>query len=347
MDRDDATVGAPLPSFSFDTGRMPPKTAFSLWQEELIPHWELRLHDRDIQTFASATEGYLIGDIMLGRVRTPSQRIDRSRYRIARDGLSQYGLQFIVGGGIGRCDGGSEGWAGNTGDLFVSDLTQTQRLDARDLNVLYFSIPRHLLAPLLNNPDHHNERVVPADTPLMGLLNTHLATALQLAPSLDAAQARAVMNVTLELTAAVLNAQVAEAQADAVATAITLEIRRYIEQHVGHPGLSADTVAARFRMSRRKLYYLFEPFGGFATYVRDRRLHRIREALADPANRARTIAEIAETFGFTNYPGFVRGFRRAFEVSPREIRALAAEGHIARRERTGDNIWHDWLLRTR
>src|SRR5690606_8668060 len=89
----DAANGGALPSFSVDTGRLPPKAALRLWQEELIPHWELRPHDRDADRFESATESYLIGDIMLGKVRTPSQRMDRSRYRIARDGLSQYGLQ--------------------------------------------------------------------------------------------------------------------------------------------------------------------------------------------------------------------------------------------------------------
>src|SRR5690606_4097743 len=160
-----------LPFFSVDTGRLPRNEAFGLWQDEVVPCGEAHPHDKETETFASVTEGYLIDDMMLGRVWTPSQRIGRSRYRIARDGLSQYGLQFIIEGGIGKRDGGSEGWAGNRGDLLVADLTQTQMLEARDLNVIYFSVPRHLLGPLLNNPDHHNERVVSAKTPLLGLLN--------------------------------------------------------------------------------------------------------------------------------------------------------------------------------
>lgn len=343
----DTVTDKALPCFRVDTGQLPRNTAFGLWQDEFIPHWELRPQDRTSDTFESATESYLIGDIVLGRVRTPSQRMDRSRYRIGRDGLSQYGLQFVVQGGIGKRDGGSDGWAGNKGDLFVSDLTQTQMLEASDPSVVYFSVPRYLLAPRLNNPDHHNERVVSAATSLTSLLNAHLSTALCLAPSLNTAEAQAMMNVTLELTAAVLNGQITEAEADAVAVAVTQNIRQHIEQHIGDPDLTADTVAAHFRMSRRKLYYLFEPFSGFAAYVRERRLHHVRRILSDPAHQTRHIADIAGAFGFGNYASFVRAFRQTFEASPREVRALAAQGNEVRFGRAGDNVWRDWLLRTR
>lgn len=347
MDNEDRTKAYALPSFSIDTSQLPRNTAFGVWQDEIIPYWEARLHDKRAETFDSAADGYLFGDIMVGRVRTASQHLDRSRYRIARDGLSQYGFQFIMDGGIGGRDGGSEGWAGAKGDLFVSDLAQTMRVEACNLRVLYFSVPRHLLAPRLNNPDHHNTRVLPANTPLVGLLNTHLATALRLAPTLNATDARTIMNVTLELTAAVLNAQVTQAQADAVALAITQNIRHYIEGHIQDGGLSADAVAARFSMSRRKLYYLFEPFGGFDTYVRERRLRHIRRALADSTLQMRQIADIAQAFGFRNYPGFVRAFRRSFGISPSAARALAAQGNDEPQERTGNSIWHSWLSRTR
>lgn len=347
MDSSGKASDKALPSFRVDTRQLPRNEAFSLWQDELIPHWELQPHDKDAERFESATETYLIGDIVLGRVETPSQRMDRSRYRIARDGLSQYGLQFVVDGGIGKRSGGSEGWADNKGDLFVSDLTQTQMLEASNLSVVYFSMPRYLLAPRLNNPDHHNERVVSASTPLAGLLNAHVSTALRLAPSLNAAEAEAIMNVTLDLTAALLNGEVTEAEADAVAIAAAQNVRLHIEQHIGDPGLSADAVAAHFRMSRRKLYYLFEPFGGFAAYVRERRLHHIRGILTDPARQTRPIAEIAEAFGFTNQSGFIRAFRRTFGLSPREVRAMAALGRGNRQIGIGDNVWYDWLLRTR
>lgn len=128
-----------VPCLKVDTGNLPGKAAFELWQEELIPHWEIKLQESGQERFESAAESYFIGEVMLGKVRTPARRIDRSRYRIARDGLTQYGLQFIIGGRIGRRDGEGVVLARNRGDLFVSDLTQTQALEASNLSVLYFS----------------------------------------------------------------------------------------------------------------------------------------------------------------------------------------------------------------
>src|SRR5690606_2926200 len=150
----------------------------------------------------------------------------------------------------------------------------------------------HLLAPLLMQPDHHNQRVVSGDNHLVALLSEHLASVYKLAPHMDAAEAQALMKPMLELTAAVLNAQVTEAEADAVALATTQRIRRYIEDHVTDR-LSADAVASRFGMSRRKLYYLFEPFGGFAAYVQERRLRRAHADIVDPAMQHKSLATIA------------------------------------------------------
>src|SRR5690606_16179870 len=136
------------------------RTAFGIWQEEIVPYWEIRPGHKARDKFASMTEIYDLGDMMFGTVTTPAQRVDRSQYRIARDGLTQYGLQVIVGGRIGRRDGTDADVARRPGDVLIADLAQCQALEADDLSVLFFSVPRDVLAPLLQNPDHHNQRVL-------------------------------------------------------------------------------------------------------------------------------------------------------------------------------------------
>lgn len=328
------------------THELPGKDALRLWQEEYVPYWEIRPVGSPEDKFESSAEIHQLGDMALGSVRTPAQWIDRSRYRIAQDGFTQFGVQVVMEGHIGKRDAGPEALASEPGDLLISDLAQCSTLETSNLSALFFSVPRDALAPLLDAPDHHNQRVISGADPVAALLRSHLMALHENAARMDAATLQSVLAPTLQLTAAVLNAQITEAEADAVTLARTMEIRRYVDEWITDPHLTPEAVAGRFGMSVRKLYYLFEPFGGFAAYVRERRLHHVREALENPRNRSRSIADLASEVGFGNYAAFVRAFRRTFEMSPRELRALAQRRPWTR-VTPRSNAWHHWLLQTR
>lgn len=344
--QDEAPTNSRVPCLKVDTGRLPRQAALELWQEEFVPHWEIRPRKNGQERFESATDSYLIGDAMLGTVRTPAQQIDRSRYRIARDGFTQYGFQFVIDGAIGRRDGGREAAARKKGDLFVSDLAQPQALEASDLSALYFSVPRHLLAPLLKEPDHHNQRLLSGHDRLTSLLFDHLVSVYRLAPQMESTEAKTILKPTVELAAAVLNAAATRSMGDAGVLATTQAIRSYIDRHIDHR-LSVEAIAKRFGISRRKLYYLFEPFGGVAAYVQDKRLRRAYAAIIEPAMLGRSLATIARDSGFDHYPSFVRAFRRLYDMSPREVRALALEQRFAAPSHFPHRGLHRWLLRTR
>lgn len=339
--------GGKLQPLRVDTQHLPGNDAFALWQEEFVPHWEVRPVQPPREKFRSSAEIHQFGEMALGTVKTPAQWIDRSRYRIARDGFTQFGIQIVRQGHIGKRDGGNDVLAKEPGDLLVSDLTQCSALEASDLSALFFSVPRDVLAPLLTSPDQHNQRVISGQDPLASLLRSHLFALHEQAAHMNAEAAQAVISPTLELTAAVLNAQVTEAEVDAVTLALTMEIRRHVDRRIKDRGLSAEAIADHFGISLRKLYYLFEPFGGFAAYVRERRLRHVYKTLGNPMNRAKSIAEIAEEVGFGNYAAFGRAFRKTFEIGPRELRALARERHPGSHAQDRDNAWNDWLLRAR
>lgn len=194
-----------------DTQHLPGKDASALWQDEFVPYWEVRPVRSPEEKFPSSAEIHQFGEMALGTVRTPAQWIDRSRYRVACDGFTQFGIQFVRQGHIGKRDAGAEALASEPGDVLISDLSQCSTL---------------------------------------------------------------------------------------------------------------------------------------AAYVREKRLHQVREALGDPRNRARSNAEIAEDAGFGNYAAFARAFRNAFEMSPRELRALTGKRPWSR-EQLRSNAWSEWLLQTR
>ena len=332
-----------VPRSVLDTDGLPSRQAHATWQEIIVGTiYDTRLMSGADEGFRYHAQAFHLGDVVLTYYRCAAQSFDRSRARAARDGLDHLTLQICLSGRHGPRDGGSEDEAG-TGDMFISDLAQRQATSASDYACLNLTIPRRLLAPMLRAPDEQNLRRIAGRQPLLALFRSHLESLYRNVPALRRAEAEAIVTPTLELAAAVLNAEVAEENAAAVRMALTGEIRRHIDARIADPGLTAESVSAAFGMSQRKLYYLFEPHGGFAHYVQAERLRRCRAELIAPGHRHESVAEIAERYGFVHRKSFIRAFRRAFEMTPREMRALAAEGRGLARPAAGErHLWH-WI----
>jgi AraC-like DNA-binding protein len=138
------------------------------------------------------------------------------------------------------------------------------------------------------------------------------------------------------------------ARARPVIEATLLErIRAHIETILGSPGLSTDALCQAFGISRSALYRLFEPLGGVSAYIQARRLARAHADLARPTKAPRKIYDIAYRWGFVSEAHFSRAFRRAFGVTPGDVRA----GAMGKRATTESGItdlaseraYREWL----
>lgn len=345
----DMPVPAPgIPRSEFDLSRLPPKAGLEAWQEGLGSMYNIRLRnelDRPVHIRSKAFhfDSFIFGSLDV-KVR---QTVGRSRALAAKDGLDNYTLHVHNRAcGVSRDNGSYEPI--QPGDLLILDQTQTSSswLDGQD--DFFLVVPRHVLAPLLGEPDAQNARVLPGRNPLVSLFRSHLHELYRTSPDLTPESARAIVRPTLELAAAALNGVVASHQAVALQSALTARICRYVEAHAMEPALSAEGIARAFGMSERKLYYLMRVHGGVANHIQEVRLRRAKAALIAPALRHLTVAEIATDCGFPNPANFSRVFRRLFGMSPREMRAFAAEGSPAREAglRQARNVW-DWMRHLR
>jgi AraC-like DNA-binding protein len=108
------------------------------------------------------------------------------------------------------------------------------------------------------------------------------------------------------------------------AAARLLAIRDYVRTHYADPGLSPASVAEKFRISVRYLHKLLEPSGrSFAAELLALRLAAVRMGLLDMRKSSKTIAELAFGSGFADLSQFNRGFRKAYGMSPSELRRFA------------------------
>ena len=91
-----------------------------------------------------------------------------------------------------------------------------------------------------------------------------------------------------------------------------------IEEHLGEHALSAQFLAARVGLSRRRLDEIFvKHFGRPVTaYIWERRLERARDMLHDDCHAGQTITHIALSVGFEDASHFSRVFKNRFGTAP-------------------------------
>ena len=312
-----------LPFSSFDTKGLPLQAARTLWFENIDVLFDV--------------------NVVIGKSRSLAQSFERSRYRAARDGLSQYLIQFYSAGLCGKRGSAESEWA-RPGDLMLVDLAQPLATAATDFANLTMIVPRGRLAPRLSAPDAQHMRIIRREEPMVGVLERHLISLLQAGPQMTRAQGEVLVQPTLDMVAAVLNAgDRRDLDVPGVRASLQGEIRRYLQTELDNPALDPQTVAARFGISRRKLYYLFEAEGGFVSYLQGLRLDAVRAALIDPTQKERSISEIASQYCFGSRSGFIAAFRRNYGLVPREARALGRERWPGNRPSPLHAVWRGWI----
>jgi AraC family transcriptional regulator, positive regulator of tynA and feaB len=140
-------------------------------------------------------------------------------------------------------------------------------------------------------------------------------------PHLDEAARAAAASAALELLRGALEPSLPTSRATTRA-AMRTEIGRYVRTHLQDPTLGPGSIASAYSMSIRALHALFEDVEeSVAGLVRRERLARCMEDLRRPTSGS--VTEIAFRWGFSDAAHFSRLFKRAFGVTPSEVRHQA------------------------
>lgn len=327
----------------FDTRNLSQSAAYEAWNEAINVVFDTRLRKETKETFFASVDATLMGEIAFGRLTASGQDFDRSRYKIARDGMDGYILQFYLKGQSASRDGRYP--IASTGDLYIIDMAQPLATSTTDHEQLSLVVPRRLLAPRLKNSDDLHLRVLPAEMPLVSLLRDSLLSLNHNVEKMTRQQGEAVVQPLVDLALAAIDGSVSEENARAVSLAQFGTLRRYVDDHLMDRDLSIESLLAAFQLSRRTIYRLFESVGGFSTYLNRRRLMRATSILRSQQWRHLSISEIAEAHGFSSAEHFSRAFRREFSLSPREVRHLSksAESTAILSGGQPETEWAHWV----
>ncbi|KQN78281.1 hypothetical protein ASE94_14960 [Devosia sp. Leaf64] len=166
-----------------------------------------------------------------------------------------------------------------------------------------------------------------------------------MAPRLGGPDGKLATEVGAVLISAGLSAAVTgqASEADLLGTGVQA-IQGFIEKHLVDENLTPEMVMRHFGLSRSALYRTFEPLGGVADYIRDRRLNRAFLRLSSVGTNRGVVAKLAYMNGFSNEAAFSRAFRQRYGMNAREAiieagRRAASKSDIVEADQNWMQAW--------
>jgi AraC-like DNA-binding protein len=164
-------------------------------------------------------------------------------------------------------------------------------------------------------------------SPVHDLVVDHVLGMTRNADALSSDPAAAgLANVSLELARALLASAAGDTRhrRDALAATLLTQIRAYVRKHLTDPDLTPGKIAAVHHISVRHLYKVCADANfSLHEWITARRLEGAREELAGRESQHRSIAMIAQRWGFSNPTHFSRRFRDVYGITPRDWRRIA------------------------
>jgi AraC-like DNA-binding protein len=213
------------------------------------------------------------------------------------------------------------------GDLIIWSSDRATEFEVTErLHKVTLMIPWRLLEIRLPGGAIPSSGVLERSSGLTSVLYSHIEALAAQVETLSSEEGAALQRATIELIAAVLTrrneAAVSGPSSASLSQQYLMNVQDYIFDHLHERDLDLERIAKANRISVRYLHRLFEQTGQSASaWIRRRRLERCRDALADPAFRGSSVAEIACQWGFDDPSHFGRVFKLHLGRSPGRYRS--------------------------
>jgi AraC-like DNA-binding protein len=277
--------------------------------------------------FSGSIDRYTVGELIFTDVRTDATVLERSLARISTDKRRDYVFHIFTEGSVGNVTGirKKRSESASAKGIAVLDLNQTFRIERPGCHVLSLFVPEATVEAAFPDADAIHGRIVAFGTPLTRIVVDHATALARELPLMNAADAASALDAGAQLLIAAFRKQTrltGEARA-AIQVALLGQVRRFIDAHLHHADLSPARVVEALQLKRATIYRWFEHEGGLGAYIRNRRLREAADELVRFPHLQ--VVEIAYGLGFKSASDFTRAFRRAYGMSPQDVRVKTAE----------------------
>jgi AraC-like DNA-binding protein len=310
----------------FSTHGLAPHEQFLAWRQRVGHVVDAPPSREQIANgFRGEIDLYAVGGMVFTDCRTQAMRLERSVARISTDRRRDYVFHLFVEGDIGNITGmrRKRSEAGSVPGIVALDMNEPFRVERPDCRLLSLFVPAALIDEQLRDGVGMHGRIVPNETPLARLALRHLTALADEIASLDADAAIDALQSGRQLLIAAFRKEARLSGADraALQAALMSQVRRYIDANLHQGELTPEHVVQALHLKRATIYRWFEHEGGLGAYIRHRRLREAADELVRYPQLQ--VADIAYGLGFGSASDFTRAFRRAFDMSPQDLRARA------------------------
>jgi AraC-like DNA-binding protein len=212
---------------------------------------------------------------------------------------------------------------GSVQGIVAFDMNQPFRAARPESRLLNLFVPAAIVDEELGDGSAIHGRIVPQGSPLTGLVLDHMAALAREIPTLDPLAAADAFHTGAQLMIAAFRkeASLTGASRAALQAAVMGQVRRYVDANLHQSELTPTSVVQALQLKRATIYRWFEHDGGLGAYIRNRRLREAADELVRFPHLQ--VTDIAYGLGFQSASDFTRAFRRAFDMSPQDMRARA------------------------
>jgi len=266
--------------------------------------------------FGAQLEVRPLGDVVIFQRWLNDVAHERAAHRIRQDGFEHFVLQMPIAGClVTQTPEGVQ--VVKSGEIIIFDARRPYQTRSQGVHLLTFSVARFVVERGFAGSEELHGKMLAGER--SALLGDYMGSLTRHAGSLAGAALIDALNVFSELLAMALRqSETLYDFSEAMRGKLDLA-RRVVEDELHRPDLNPDLIAARIGMSRSRLYELFRQFGGVASYIQVRRVHRFR-ALLSQSRDVRSMAELAFACGFTSESHASRTFRDTFGIPPGQFR---------------------------
>ncbi len=277
--------------------------------------------------FDASISRYDLSDRRLTDCVSDSLVLERSVARISTDNHRDFAFHIFIRGSNDWLE--SQNLKGqrleSPASILVLDLDQPVRMQRGACRIMTLFVPRAVVMEIFPNAEALHGRVLAQSSPLTRLLTEQVVALSQTLPRLSLEVAASAFDVSVQLLLAAFGkqAKLSGSARAAVRAAMFDRARRYVHANLGQAELSPENVLDALQLTRATLYRLFQHEGGLGAYIRNCRLREAANELIRLPEQP--VMDIAYGLGFKSASDFTRAFRRAYEMSPQDLRAMALD----------------------
>ncbi len=314
---------APIVPTHFDVNALPVHQQLLAWRERMGQIIDVVSSQAQLELpFSASIDRYDVGDFLFGHCYTDQITLNRTIARISQDSARSIVFNIFIDGWPDSVIGHSarrQGEPGEVGILAV-DLDQPVHVQRHACRHVTFFVPARLLQPVFPDPGALHGRVLAPRTPAVRLIGERVVALSANLRYMPPDEAYRSLHELANLIAAAFGDDAGFSGSKRAITRAMMfdKVRRFVRANLGDCELSPEYVLESLGFPRPTVYRMFQHEGGLGAYIRHLRL---RAAVNDLARFPDIpVKDIGYSVGFNSASDFTRAFRRAYDMTPHEIR---------------------------